>query len=216
MARLARVVVPGAPHHVTQRGNRHLETFFEDDDYRAYLDLLSAACAEARVAVWAYCLMPNKAAKTGLRKMLFHLCVYCLSATFFGGFTALGISGLDGRQSTATHSREYTFSAAPSSTPRAAAPNSVPKAHIAFQLRPKERLLQPERYSFLWQIESHTRENCTRQSPSLFSTTWGKAAPDDATERAPTLAPVPGSAATSRCAGQGEMAVKRRIARVVA
>ena len=59
MARLARVVVPGVPHHVTQRGNRRLETFFEDDDYRAYLDLLAASCAEAGVAVWAYCLMPN-------------------------------------------------------------------------------------------------------------------------------------------------------------
>ena len=59
MARLARVVVPGVPHHVTQRGNRRLETFFEDDDYRAYLDLLAASCAEARVAVWTYCLMPN-------------------------------------------------------------------------------------------------------------------------------------------------------------
>ena len=59
MARLARVVVPGVPHHVTQRGNRRLETFFEDEDYRAYLDLLAASCAEAGVAVWAYCLMPN-------------------------------------------------------------------------------------------------------------------------------------------------------------
>ena len=28
MARLARVVVPGMPHHVTQRGNRRQETFF--------------------------------------------------------------------------------------------------------------------------------------------------------------------------------------------
>lgn len=59
MVRLARVVVPGIPHHVTQRGNRRLETFFEDDDYRAYLDLLAASCTEAGVAAWAYCLMPN-------------------------------------------------------------------------------------------------------------------------------------------------------------
>jgi len=28
MARLARVVVPGYPHHITQRGNRRLPTFF--------------------------------------------------------------------------------------------------------------------------------------------------------------------------------------------
>jgi len=59
MARLARVVVPGVPHHVTQRGIRRLETFFSDDDYKAYRGLLAEHCAAAGVAVWAYCLMPN-------------------------------------------------------------------------------------------------------------------------------------------------------------
>jgi putative transposase len=59
MARFARVVVPGVPHHVTQRGNRRLETFFGEADYRAYLDLLAEHSAAAGVAVWAYCLMPN-------------------------------------------------------------------------------------------------------------------------------------------------------------
>jgi len=59
MPRLARIVVPGFPHHVTQRGNRRLPTFFGDDDYRAYLDLLTEHAAAAEVAVWAYCLMPN-------------------------------------------------------------------------------------------------------------------------------------------------------------
>ena len=37
MARLARVVVPGYPHHVTQRGNRCQPTFFDNNDYRLYL-----------------------------------------------------------------------------------------------------------------------------------------------------------------------------------
>jgi putative transposase len=41
MARLARLVIPGLPHHVTQRGNRRQETFFGDDDYEAYLDLMA-------------------------------------------------------------------------------------------------------------------------------------------------------------------------------
>ena len=59
MARFARVVVPHVPHHVTQRGNRRLETFFSDDDYRAYRALLAEHCAAAGVACWAYCLMPN-------------------------------------------------------------------------------------------------------------------------------------------------------------
>ena len=59
MARLARIVVPGHPHHVTQRGNRRQQTFFCDDDYRAYKTLLAEWCARAGVEVWAYCLMPN-------------------------------------------------------------------------------------------------------------------------------------------------------------
>jgi len=33
MTRLAGVVVPGHPHHVTQRGNGRARTFFCDDDY---------------------------------------------------------------------------------------------------------------------------------------------------------------------------------------
>ncbi len=59
MARLARVVVAGVPHHVTQRGNRRQVTFFEDDDYRRYLALMSQWCRRCAVEVWAYCLMPN-------------------------------------------------------------------------------------------------------------------------------------------------------------
>jgi REP element-mobilizing transposase RayT len=59
MARLARVVVPGVPHHVTQRGNRRQETFFGEEDYAAYLALLGEWCGRCGVAVWAYCLMPN-------------------------------------------------------------------------------------------------------------------------------------------------------------
>ena len=56
---MARVVIPGAPHHVTQRGNRRQATFFCDEDYVAYLDLMREWCGEMGVSVWAYCLMPN-------------------------------------------------------------------------------------------------------------------------------------------------------------
>jgi putative transposase len=59
MARIARLVVPGLPHHVTQRGNRRMNVFFGDDDYLLYLDLLRERCRRAEVEVWAYCLMPN-------------------------------------------------------------------------------------------------------------------------------------------------------------
>jgi putative transposase len=59
MARLARVVVPGLPHHVTQRGNARARTFFGDEDYALYRDLLASHCRAAEVEVWAWCLMPN-------------------------------------------------------------------------------------------------------------------------------------------------------------
>jgi putative transposase len=59
MARLARVVAAGIPHHVTQRGNRRQKVFFGDDDYALYKSLLSEGCRAAGTEVWAYCLMPN-------------------------------------------------------------------------------------------------------------------------------------------------------------
>jgi putative transposase len=59
MARLARVVIPGHPHHVTQRGNGRARTFFGDADYALYRDLLAQHCRGANVEVWAWCLMPN-------------------------------------------------------------------------------------------------------------------------------------------------------------
>ncbi len=59
MARMPRLVVPGYPHHVTQRGNRRMKTFYNRDDYRFYLELLRDAKDDVGVEVWAYCLMPN-------------------------------------------------------------------------------------------------------------------------------------------------------------
>ena len=59
MARLARVVIPGLPHHVTQRGNGRARTFFSDADYALYRDLLAQHCGTANVQLWAWCLMPN-------------------------------------------------------------------------------------------------------------------------------------------------------------
>ncbi|MGP0058608.1 MAG: transposase [Beijerinckiaceae bacterium] len=44
MTRIGRFVVPGLPHHVTQRGNRRERVFFGDDDYALYRDLLREAC----------------------------------------------------------------------------------------------------------------------------------------------------------------------------
>jgi putative transposase len=59
MPRLARIVIPGAPHHVTQRGNRRQPIFFSEADRILYLDLLREGCAAARVTCLAWCLMDN-------------------------------------------------------------------------------------------------------------------------------------------------------------
>ena len=59
MARIARVICPGIPHHITQRGNRRQATFFCDDDYLAYIELLAEWCGKCGVTIWAWCLMPN-------------------------------------------------------------------------------------------------------------------------------------------------------------
>jgi putative transposase len=59
MARLARIVIPGLPHHVTQRGNGRQQTFFEADDYALYRNLLCEHAVANGVAVWSWVLMPN-------------------------------------------------------------------------------------------------------------------------------------------------------------
>ena len=59
MARIARIVVPNIPHHITQRGNRNQRVFFSDQDRRFYLSLLQTFSEFHGVDVWAYCLMDN-------------------------------------------------------------------------------------------------------------------------------------------------------------
>ena len=59
MSRIARLVVPGLPHHITQRGNGRQKVFFDDADYELFLALFGENCKAAGVACLAYCLMPN-------------------------------------------------------------------------------------------------------------------------------------------------------------
>ena len=59
MARIARVVIPGMPHHVIQRGNRRMDVFFNDKDRTVYIAFLRQACQRYGVKIWAYCLMRN-------------------------------------------------------------------------------------------------------------------------------------------------------------
>jgi putative transposase len=59
MPRVARVVIPGTPHHVTQRGIRRSTVFFNEDDRQSYLALLRDNAAKHSVDILAYCLMTN-------------------------------------------------------------------------------------------------------------------------------------------------------------
>ncbi len=59
MARLSRVVIPGCPHHIIQRGNRRSKVFFSDSDKAFYLALLTRQTRKSGIFVWAFCLMDN-------------------------------------------------------------------------------------------------------------------------------------------------------------
>ena len=59
MARIARVVLPGIPHHVTQRGVRSLPVFFSDRDRKDYLSSLAKEAKRHGLRFWAWCLMTN-------------------------------------------------------------------------------------------------------------------------------------------------------------
>jgi putative transposase len=59
MPRTARASVGGVCYHVTNRGNARGAVFHSDDDFQAFVELLSAACNRLPMRVLAYCLMPN-------------------------------------------------------------------------------------------------------------------------------------------------------------
>ncbi|HET9484306.1 MAG TPA: transposase [Xanthomonadales bacterium] len=59
MPRTRRLVVPGIPLHVVQRGVNRVDVFGDDADRRHYLALLERVCRAQAVAVHAYVLMTN-------------------------------------------------------------------------------------------------------------------------------------------------------------
>ena len=59
MPRMARIVIPGQPHHVVQRGNNRQDVFFVDADRRAYLEFLREHCERFGFNLLGYCLMTN-------------------------------------------------------------------------------------------------------------------------------------------------------------
>ena len=59
MPRNARLVAPGLPYHITQRGTNREHVFFSEGDRLLYLQLLHDNMADAQCGVLAYCLMTN-------------------------------------------------------------------------------------------------------------------------------------------------------------
>lgn len=59
MARIARIVVPKCPHHITQRGNYKQITFDSDKDYHKYVSWLEYYKNKFGLGILAFCLMPN-------------------------------------------------------------------------------------------------------------------------------------------------------------
>ncbi|MBI2422254.1 MAG: transposase [Candidatus Hydrogenedentes bacterium] len=59
MPRTARIVVPGAAHHITQRGHNRADVFQDDVDRREYLILLKKHASDSGCRIAAYCLMTN-------------------------------------------------------------------------------------------------------------------------------------------------------------
>lgn len=61
MARRPRLFAPGLLYHVIVRGNQRRKTFYDERDYRAYLERLARYRQRYDYIIHAYCLMPNHA-----------------------------------------------------------------------------------------------------------------------------------------------------------
>ena len=59
MPRRSRIIVPGIPLHIIQRGNNRQACFFADEDYGVYLDWLREYSLSTGCAIHAYALMTN-------------------------------------------------------------------------------------------------------------------------------------------------------------
>jgi len=59
MPRIARIIAPGYPHHVTQRGNNRAQVFFDNEDRQTYVGLLAKYAQKYSLQIWAWCLMDN-------------------------------------------------------------------------------------------------------------------------------------------------------------
>jgi putative transposase len=59
VSRIARAVIEGVAHHITQRGNGQQVVFDSDEGRRVYLRLLRQNADQCELSLWGYCLMSN-------------------------------------------------------------------------------------------------------------------------------------------------------------
>ncbi|MCD6295519.1 MAG: transposase [Deltaproteobacteria bacterium] len=59
MPRRSRIIVPGVPIHIIQRGNNRQACFYAEEDFQCYLDWLEEYAAAKGCAIHAYVLMTN-------------------------------------------------------------------------------------------------------------------------------------------------------------
>ena len=93
MPRRARVLVPGCPHHLVQRGHNRNAVFVADEDYQYYLDNLTEWKNQLGIRIYAWCLMTNH----------IHLVVEALSEV---SNISLLMKRVNGRQSAYTNRLE--------------------------------------------------------------------------------------------------------------
>ena len=159
MPRIARIIAPGIPHHVTQRGNRRMETFFCDEDYQVYLALMAEWRRKFNVSVWCYCLMPN------------HIHLIAVPETEEGLRMAIGEAHrrysvmINRRQKWTGHLWQGRFSSFPMDEAYLLA------AAKYFEMNPVRANLTPDPYAWKWSsAKAHadgTEDNLAKVSPLL-------------------------------------------------
>lgn len=88
MARRARIVVPGFPHHVSQRGNRKANVYLDREDRQFYLSALKEYSSAYGTELYSYCLMTNHIHLIAVpeAKELLSRCMHDLNGHYAGYF----------------------------------------------------------------------------------------------------------------------------------
>jgi len=70
MPRFRRIVVPGFPHHVTDRGNRRSNVFLDDSDRLVFLHSLHESAEHYLLSIFSYSLTTNHFRFSALRRRI--------------------------------------------------------------------------------------------------------------------------------------------------